>query len=613
MYQFLRISDKPRILAKEVDCVKLAVPFELRVFLVVMLVGIISILVILDTAPEQKTTTVTSKVIQGLQQPGEPSNTLVISGIDIGQTIGFKSPTISGNEFACFADKRVTTNRGRATVRYFLALRDPNAGGFNGCRIEFAQPSATQQTGLYLRCPSTEDMFAFTMSFEPSLNSEVEDNELEDLREKTIPMFNSPYTIVRAEANTGAGTIEVRFMGPAGTLDIADTYTDMDFSQGVEINGKHPLDGRVRVIAQYDGRDLRISSIEYRFRPLPVLGRDVYVPDHQGVKQKLRTPEAFLGDFDILFRGLFGAQPKVSTPVPARARYGGNVVALQAAGGDKYYLIFTNNRGQGYKFPLMVVSGGGVVYGDRDRDFLFSGAGAGPPFNIDVRDYFAVTDRNDRRGITNIIEYSSVDAAGGKAYFQDFAGGSTVGHFDAATGDGTVIFGGNQYVFRVDTAAPFSMTIDQNGDGTLGGTANIVIAGGPRIILAGGGGGTLHVPPELFAEGGPAGGENVVFTIFEDDGDVNADVTSGVQLFTNDATGMKEGLTTFGTFVQLDDRRNTARDLIFNLPAAGGPTGYVVDNEITGDVAGGQAQGEVLITCERSAFVAAARAAKAKK
>jgi len=585
--------------------VKLAVPFELRIFLVVMLVGIISVLVVLDTPlPEQQ---LSAAVVQGLQQPGEPSNTLIITGIDIGQTIGFKSPTISGNEFACFADKNVQTDRGRATIHYFLLLRDPTAGGFNGCRIEFAE-TEQRKTGLFMRCPSTEDMFSFIIDFDPSLDSDIVDNELEDILEETIPMFRAPYTVVKADVRTSDNRIMLRFIGPMGTLDIEDNYADTAFSDGVKVNGKHVLEGRVRIRATATSDEFRIQRIEYRFRPLPTIGKDVFVADHQGTKQHLRTPEAFLGDFDLLFRGLGGTPPRVSTP---KARYGGgNVIAFDAVGDDMYNMIFTNTRGQTYKFPLIARVGGVLKFGDDDQDFLFVGAGAGPPFNIDLRDMFAVTNRQDPQGITNIVEYSSVDVAAGNAYFKDLAGGQTIGHFDGTTGDGTVIIGGNTYNFRVDIAAPNSMTIDQNGDGTLGGEVEIVTAGGPRIDLSAGFSGALEIDARLFADEAPAGGETINFAFMLDGNDVDADVTSGVTLIKNDVNGMEEGLSQFGVFVQLDDRRTTARDLVFNMP--GGQRAAVVTIP-SGYSPGGQAQGEVLVTCERSEFVKRAQEAKAKK
>jgi hypothetical protein len=583
--------------------VKLAVPFELRIFLVVVLVGIISVLVVLDTPVRQD---INANVVQGLQQPGEPSNTLIISGIDIGQQIGYKSPTISGNEFSCFADKKIQTDRGRATAKFFLSLYDAVNGG---CRIEFAE-TEQRKTGLFMRCPSDQKAFDFTIFFEPSLDSDIVDDELEDLHEETIPMFRAPYTIVKTKIDDDTNRVVIRFIGPTGTLEFEDNYGDNAFGTGVFVNGKHVLDGYVRIIATDDNEEFRMQSIEYRLFPLPVVGKDVFVADHQGTKQHLRTPEAFLGDFDLLFRGVGSAPPRVSTPrVSPSSRYGGNTIAFDAVGDDTYRMIFTNNRGQQYSFPLISNVGGSLKFGDDDQDFLFTGAGSGPAFNIDLRDVFAVTDRQTRQGVTNIIEYSSVDIGAGQAYFNDLAGGSTIGHFDTTTGDGTVIFGGTSYAFRVDVNAPYPMTIDQDNDGSLGGEAEIVTAGGPRIDLAAGGSGRLEIDESLFADEAPAGGETINFAFATENGDIDASVTSGVSMIKNDASGMEEGLSQFGVFVQLDDRRDSARDLVFNMPSGQRSAVVTVPASYS---AGGQAQGQVLVTCERSEFVKKAQAAKAK-
>lgn len=585
---------------------KLAVPFELRIFLVIVLVGMVSLLVILDTGSGAG---LVGRVIQGLVQPGEPSNTLLISGIDIGQAIGAKSPSISGNEFACFADKNVYTNRGRSTVRYYLLLRKP--GEFDGCRIEFAQ-TEQHQTGLFMRCPSNEDMFAFLMSFEPGLRSEInEDDELEDLHEKTIPMFGIDYTIIATQVDTANNRVAIRFFGGAGTLDLEDTYSDNDFSDGVRVAGSRVMNGRVRIRAAESGDQLDIADIEYRFEPLPAVGKDVFVADHQGTKQHLRMPGGFLGDFDLLFRGIGAAPARATTPILSQQQgwYGGNIVAFKPVGRNKYRMMFANNRGQVYDFPFISVIGGALKYGDDRRNFFFTGAGAGPAFNIAVSDLFAVTSRADRNGITNIVQYDGVDTMQNVAFFDDLAGGQAAGHYDAATGDGTVILGGTEYNFRVDLAEPHSITIDQDNDGTLGGTADIVVAGGAMIELTMGGAETLHIAPELFAEEAPVGGEDTGFTFSASGSEINVDVVSGISLIFNDASDKYEGLSQFGVFVQKSSRE-TAPDLTFVLPSRQRGASVIIGNVVA---AGGQAQGEVLVTCERSEFVKRAQAAKKAK
>jgi hypothetical protein len=579
---------------------KLAVPFEARIFLVVVLVGLISVIVILDR-PATTPQLIDARVIQGLQQPGEPSNTLIISGIDIGQNIGFKSPTITGNEFACMADKKIQTDRGRATARYSLSLYDAVNGG---CIVEFVEPESGP-VGTYMRCPSGQKAFDLTILFEPSLDSDIdEDNELEDLQDETIPILGMGYSIIRARVDTSSGIVRLRFISPAGTLDIEDAYADTAFSEKVEANGRRVMNAQVRIRATASGDEFRIQSIEYRLFPQPKVGKDVYVKDHQGTKQHLRTPEGFLGDFDLLFRGLGGSPPKVSTPKVKSGAYGGNMIAFDAVGDDTYNMVFTNNRGQRYAFPLVTVEGG-LHYGDEDQDFEFTGAG----HVIDQHDLFAVTDRTSRQGVTNIVEYSTVDSAQGRVYFNDLSGGQTVGNYDTTTGDGTVTIGGTEYNFNVDVADPnFPIAIDFDNSGAVGGEAQIVTAGGPRIDLSAGMSGSLEIDEVLFADEAPAGGESIDFTFSLDDGDIDVDVTGGVTLIKNDASGKREALSNFGVFVRRDSR-NTANDLVFVMPS--GQAGGIIAVQ-SGSSAGGQAQGQVLVTCERSEFVKKAQAAKEK-
>jgi hypothetical protein len=586
---------------------KLAVPFELRIFLVIMLVGVISVLVILDT-PEvsyqqmqmYSQIQTTSNVIQGLQQPGEPVNTLTITGIDLGQSIGYKTPGITGNEFACFADRKIHTNAGATAVRYSLLLRDPTVGGFNGCTVEFTRNEQTSEPGLFMVCPSDSDMFSFLVEFDSGLNSELEGNELSDIEEKDLPMMGAMYTIVRAEADTAGQTVSLRFMGPAGTLDIQDNYADNDFSQSIKVNGKSLMVGRVRIKAAYTGNELSISRIEYRFKPLPIIGKNIYVPDHHGTKQFLKTPEGFLGDFDILFRGV-GSLPTVAVPVKKASTSDletSNIIAFKSAGSVKYNMVFTNIKGQYYKFPLVYDTGAGLKWGDNSKDFYFF---SGPMPAIPQHSIIALTSKNNKRGVTSIVEYSSVDMDSSKVYFKDLAGKDTAPPFDPATGAGEVTFSGYNYNFVVDIANPdHPIAIDQDGDNALGGIASIVSLGGVRTILNPAFMGQVYVESSLFAEGG--GPESLNFAFAPG---IEADITGGVQMLYNDATDMNEGLSGFGIFVQQSTAKPTGRNLVFNLP--GGQAGAKV--QIAAPSTKGQAQGEVLITCERSEFIKAQLAA----
>ncbi len=579
---------------------KLAVPFEIRIFLIVVLVGIISILVILDQPePEVAYAQVqtyaqiqtTSQVIQGLQQPGVPVNTLVISGIDIGQPIGYKSPSISGNEFACFRDRSVTTNAGRTNVRYYLLLRDTNPGGFDGCRVEFTR-NEQDKTGLFMRCPGDQDMLSFTIEFDQGLRSELKDGRLKDMEQEDIPMFGSMYSIVRAEADPATNRVSLRFMGPAGTLDMSDVYTDDQFSYDIQANRQQIKEGRVKISGYYDGRELTISRIEYRFKPMPALGRDVYVPSMHGTKQFLSTPSGFLGDFDILFKGLEGTLPKApALPSKASDLDTGNTIKFDAVGDVKYNMVFINNRGQRYKFPI-VYDAGGLKWGDRDKDFIFAG---GP---IQKHDIFAVTNRNNKRGITNIVEYSTINTDEGKVYFSDLGGKDVAAPYDAVTGVGDVILGGNHYAFVVNLANPdYPIQIDHDGNGAIGGKADLVASGGVRVILNAGFTGQVYVESSLFAEGG--GPESIGFAFTPG---INADITSGVQMMYNDATDRYEGLSGFGIYVTQTAKRDTGRSLKFALPTA--QTGARV-RVVMPTAPGGQAQGEVYVTCERSEFLKA--------
>ncbi|MEM4247625.1 MAG: hypothetical protein QXF14_04915, partial [Candidatus Woesearchaeota archaeon] len=184
-------------------------------------------------------------------------------------------------------------------------------------------------------------------------------------------------------------------------------------------------------------------------------------------------------------------------------------------------------------------------------------------------------------------------------------GKDTSAPYDPATGAGDVTLGGTHYAFVVNPAAPYQLMIDHDGNGAVGGQADIVASGGARVILNPGAfTGQVYIEPSLFAEGG--GPESLGFAFTPG---INVDITSGVQMLYNDATDMNEGLSGFGIFVQQTTKKDTGRTLIFNLPSS--QTGAKVKVAATPSI-GGQAQGEVLVTCERSEFLKAQIKAQAE-
>lgn len=571
--------------------------FEARVLFVVLLVAVVCALVILDVVFSQpaRPAFVAGRVVSGVQVPAERGNTIIIRGVNVGESIGKDAPALTEAHLDCLRTEVIQTNEGRTRVRKFLRLKDPNVGGFSGGTLVFGETEA-EKVGVFLHFPAGQDMFEYEMEFDPGLDSKIEDGELDDLRLERVHVLGRDCEFVDSRVDTDNNRVRLRLFCGDNRIDFTDNdYTDNNFQVGgVEVNGERLVDSRVLIRGFERGRDaFRIVSIKFRARPWPKIGSDVYVGVRQGALQKQRQRGAFLSsNFDILFGGFAGARPKVSVPRPAGVA---NVIRFDARGDDEYRLEFVNKQGRFYSFTLAHTRGG-LHYGDEDNNFVFTGG-----TSIRVNDYFAVTNTQDVRGVTNIIELSQIGS--GEVTFVDLAGGSKTVPFDTSTGDGTAVFGGNQYKFNVNTATN-TITVDVDGDGTIaGGEAQLVTAGGTRINLNAGLTFEHVVPRRLFVDEPPSTDEKVKGKIFVEDDDINIDITSGVTLIKNDATGWEEGLTGFGTFVRLDDRRSTARDLVFENPVGGRRTARV-------GVGGGQAEGYVLVTCERDEFVKKAMEAR---
>ncbi len=277
--------------------------------------------------------------------------------------------------------------------------------------------------------------------------------------------------VIRNEA--GEGSDLVTFYLGAENLVFRDMYTDDTFQQQVKVDGRSVSEGYVRIKGVKEGNVFTLSSLHYQVQPAAQGGGDVYVQEGHGMKEYLQHPEAMLADWDIFFNGL---QKEDST-----------LVKIDNSGAGKYTLAFITTQGDSYTIPFVANANNNLILGDGDSILFFIESQNTSDYKVRHNDYFALTDQNDRNGVTHVLRYNSVDTSAKVLSFSDAAKGNVNVPYTGTEGvdaTGNIVSGGQNYKVYIGSAPDYKLAVDFTHDGSLnGGEANIVLQGGGILDL----------------------------------------------------------------------------------------------------------------------------------
>ncbi|MBN1644656.1 hypothetical protein JW851_01270 [Candidatus Woesearchaeota archaeon] len=599
------------------------ISFTKRVFFIVVLVGLVSMVVFLAlTQP-------TGDVVRTAGQ--KITNTIAITGVNVGESIGKEFPALTESHLLGLATTTEQTNEGRTQVKQYIRLHggtsqthDGDLNQMTGGTIVFER-NEQGKVGDFLKFDGDEDMFEYEIEFSSGFKSVYNSNHmLVDLKEETLNLLGGQFAILEAKVDTSSHWIEIKMIGPGGTVELKDLdYTDIYYTDhGLKFNGK---DIQARVMIR--GHDLgnnkfSITSIKYRPQPMAKgAGKHVYVEPKHGVQEYLREPQMMLTpEFEIIYGGLSGgpapavvadvtgavsteiseglaelinAEGPTGNMITGAASASGNMVWFKPTGDDQYDLIASTNIAN-YKIGLASTRGG-LHWGDEDQNFVFTESANAGVFNINQRDYFMVSSGTDIGDYTSIIMYENILTSQNKIQYRDLAGGSKQAAYDPATGYGQIVLNGRPTDFYVSLASPYPITVDLTQDGNINGArAEWVLRGGPRLRFSGAGTVAIIAPRRLFHEA-PAGDETTTFTIGQSGGDITLTVANQATLTLRSAEGgVRYGLTPFGFEFEWNDHKEP-EELRIGMPGAGIARPFQSQPSY-----GAQAGSYVVVTLERS-------------
>jgi len=440
--------------------------------------------------------------IQFVPSPSAPSSgETIIINLDIGEYISNELTAISGAQLSALSSGSV---HGKSLSTDFTqSLRFAEPGTFMGGHVAFGKDEQNRVSD-FLQFNSDDGIFKYQVDFGSGLQSSLDGGKMNDIIGEDVRLLGETFSIVDANYNPSTNAVELKLFGGFGSVVFRDNNAvdDIYYTGGVQVNGQN-VPSRLKVKATMAGGKPTIYSIQYVLDANAVQGGDVQVLPLHCVRQYLQYPQGMLvPNFDICYKGLGAA----AVGVPAGG-ISGNEVRVRTTGGDELVMNAPNSRGQMYRIPLAQMPG---AYGNKGRNFVFVEAPAPGAPNIALHDYFLVNSKNDINGVSNVLQYDTIDTTNHQVVFKDLAGAVRQATYDAGTMQGDLLVGEGTYRFVI---GPGNMlAVDQTNDGSItGAEARFVLPGGSMMDFGPGFTVTVTTPSRLFSE--PMGNENTIFTL----------------------------------------------------------------------------------------------------
>jgi len=336
---------------------------------------------------------------------------------------------------------------------------------------------------------------------------------------------------------------QVTFTLGAQTLEFTDrNVADDSFSQGVSIDGRSLANTFVKIKGSGDDTEYSISSLQYRLRAESLSGDNVFIPAGKGLREMTRYEQALLGDWDILYRGLDAARTKIKFD----------------PGNSRYDLEFVNTKGQQIDTTLITNENNNLKIGKENQALHFIEGTSITNFIIARDDQFILTTENNRQGITNIVQYNSIDTTNKQLAFEDLAEGRKDVQYTGTEGTdaaANLVINGNSYQVHIGGAPNYNLAIDLNQDGDVNSDeVNIIVQGGGMLDL-----GTTITPNNDFSLtltteasqfDGASSDETITINVQETEAGVDLDLPAQNTLTIETRTGKKLAMSTYGVFLK---------------------------------------------------------------
>ena len=363
--------------------------------------------------------------------------------------------------------------------------------------------------------------------------------------------------ITKVLTSTDAGTkdiVEV-FIG-ARIIKFKDSnYQDSNFEEKVEINTVKIKGGYVRITASMIDNYLKISKIKYRL----VSFDDIYVKKGEKISQYMGEQKAgLLGNMDMRYEGL------TSTAT--------NSISFTPGSNDQEYEIaFKNREGNTFSNIPFISNNGALKMGSTSNDLVIQ-----ENVLIDQKDYFVITDRNDKTGTSYILKYNYIDTSAQNVKIYDYAtsteksityANSTIA---GILGTGELTIGSLKANMTINGSSGNPLQVDLDLDGSFeNNVVNIVTADGGILVLEALSGSTytvnLRTEATQFEEN--ATNENIQFVFETRSGDAVGIQSTFSGITTQTKEGNTLGLSNYGVSMTYADPSGTdAETLTFLYP-----------------------------------------------
>ncbi len=313
-----------------------------------------------------------------------------------------------------------------------------------------------------------------TVESKDSVRIKINGQEVTNLKEgeKTKIDDKMFFGISSVLVSTSGPQDMVKFYLASTILSLEDSkYDDSNFDTKVSISNDEIDNSFIKISASDSdsGKKLKISSIKYRL----ATPNGIYVKTGEYLSAHLSDPLSLFGNWDIKYDSLDTPSTSIISLTPS-------------SNNDEYKLKFTNTEGLVYDAPF-VSNKGTFKLGDDDQDLVIVEGSSSTDFNVNLNDYFVLTDSNTKTGTTRVLKYEFIDTTTNTLKFQDLSAGQKSVQYGNSTvsgvlGEADLNIGPIKAKIYIQNGTNNSLAIALDGDDSVNGEAMDIVTKGGGII-----------------------------------------------------------------------------------------------------------------------------------
>ena len=173
--------------------------------------------------------------------------------LELYENMGDVRETLTESNLEGLEGGEISTGKGKTDYKQYLRFEE--SGGEISAGTVVYEENEDDKVGDYLKFEDGTVMFEYELEFSEGLESDIDNDQLEDLEDEELVILGQPFTIVNAEIDTTNEELELLFLGGADSL-----IMDEGEEKNITIGDK---DYNIKVLLISDEKDSEDMKVKF--------------------------------------------------------------------------------------------------------------------------------------------------------------------------------------------------------------------------------------------------------------------------------------------------------------------------------------------------------------